>query len=92
VVHDVDASLGDAVITVPALLASVQPVLLSCQDVSTALATLIPENQLWRWKEMWSNSFRTAVFAASLIEYLSNRSLISLPRVAEILGSEHVHI
>jgi len=86
VVHDVDASLGDAVITVPALLASVQPVLLSCQDVSTALATLIPENQLWRWKEMWSNSFRTAVFAASLIEYLSNRSLISLPRVAEILG------
>jgi hypothetical protein len=41
---------------------------------------------------MWSNSLRTAVFAASLIEYLSNRSLISLPRVAEILGSEHVHI
>ena len=78
--------------SVPTLLASVRPVLFSCQDVSSALAALIPENQFWRWKEMWSNSLRTAVFAASLIEYLSNRSLISLPRVAEILGSEHVYI
>lgn len=41
---------------------------------------------------MWSNSLRTAVFAASLIEYLSNRSLISLSRVAEILGSEQIYM
>lgn len=72
--------------SIPALLDSVRPVLWTCQNVSSALAALIPESQFWRWKEMWSNSLRTAVFAASLIEYLSNRSLISLPRVAEILG------
>jgi hypothetical protein len=86
------ADLSSVIFAVPALLDSVRPVLLSCQDVSRALATLIPENQFWRWKEMWSNSLRTAVFAASLIEYLSNRSLISLSRAAEILGSEQIHI
>jgi hypothetical protein len=54
------------------------------------LTSLVPENQFWRWKDMWSNSLRTAVFASSLIEYLSTGALISLPRVAEILGSELV--
>lgn len=37
---------------------------------------------------MWSNSIRTAVFAAILIEYLSSRTLLSIAQSAEILGSE----
>ncbi|KAG5645473.1 hypothetical protein DXG03_006018 [Asterophora parasitica] len=72
--------------TVPALLDTVRPVLASCQETTSALAGLIPENQFWRWKDMWSNSLRTSVFAASLIEYLSTRTLITLPQVSEILG------
>ncbi|KAG6816806.1 hypothetical protein H0H87_002775 [Tephrocybe sp. NHM501043] len=72
----------------PSLLDAVRPVLLSCRDTTRALVGLIPENQFWRWKDMWSNSLRTAVFAASLIEYLSTRNLISLEQVSEILGIE----
>ncbi|KDR82677.1 hypothetical protein GALMADRAFT_238164 [Galerina marginata CBS 339.88] len=69
-----------------ALLDSVRPLLLSCQDVTSVLAGLIPENQFWRWKDMWSNSIRTAVFSAALVEYLSNRTLLSLAQAAGILG------
>jgi hypothetical protein len=73
---------------VPALIESVKPVLLSCREETVALVEIIPENQFWRWKDMWSNSLRTAVFAAVLIEYLSSRKLLSLAQTAEILGSE----
>ncbi|KIK03351.1 hypothetical protein K443DRAFT_676835 [Laccaria amethystina LaAM-08-1] len=71
---------------VPSLLDSVKPVLTSCQEITAAIASIVPPNQLWRWKELWSNSLRTAVFAAALIEYLSNRRLITLPKVAQTLG------
>ncbi|PPQ89650.1 hypothetical protein CVT25_013837 [Psilocybe cyanescens] len=70
----------------PILIDSVRPILLSCRDVTTTLARIIPENQFWRWKDMWSNSIRTAVFAAILIEYLSSRTLLSIAQSAEILG------
>ena len=72
---------------VPALLESVRPTLSSCQSVTAAIAELVPENQYWRWKDMWSNSMRTAVFAAALMEYLSNRRLLSLAQASETLGS-----
>ncbi|KAF8176993.1 Translin [Pholiota molesta] len=72
----------------PALIESVKPVLLSCREETVALVEIIPENQFWRWKDMWSNSLRTAVFAAVLIEYLSSRKLLSLAQTAEILGIE----
>ncbi|KAF7365222.1 hypothetical protein MVEN_00393800 [Mycena venus] len=70
----------------PELLDSVDPVLLSCQDITTSIADVIPPDQFWRWKDMWSNSMRTAVYAAGLSEYLRNGSLLSLPRASEILG------
>ncbi|KAF8798796.1 Translin [Phlegmacium glaucopus] len=70
----------------PALLSSIQPVLLSCQENTFALSLIIPENQFWRWKDMWSNSIRTAVFAAALIEYLTSRTLLTLHRAAETIG------
>ncbi|KAF7314268.1 Saga complex component [Mycena kentingensis (nom. inval.)] len=68
------------------LLASVEPVLLSCQEITAAIAEAIPKDQFWRWKEMWSNDIRTLVFAAALIEYLKNGTLLSLPKAAETLG------
>lgn len=37
---------------------------------------------------MWTNSLRTAVFAATLAEYLQGGALLSLQQVAETLGSK----
>ncbi|KAG6876518.1 hypothetical protein C0992_012602 [Termitomyces sp. T32_za158] len=73
---------------IPALLNDVRQVLSSCHSTTRALADLVPHNQFWRWKDMWTNSLRNAVFAASLVEYLSSRTLIPLPKVAETLGIE----
>ncbi|KAH9480530.1 Translin [Psilocybe cubensis] len=70
----------------PALLESVRPILFSCRDVTSKLSEIIPENQFWRWKDMWSNSLRTAVYAAVLIEYLSKRTLLTIAQTAEMLG------
>jgi hypothetical protein len=72
---------------VPELLDSVDPVLLSCREITQGIASTIPPDQFWRWKDMWSNSMRGAIFAAALIEYLRHGSLLSLPRASEILGS-----
>lgn len=77
---------------VPSLLDSVKPVLTSCQEITAALASIVPPNQLWRWKDLWSNSLRMAVFAAALIEYLSNRKLITLPKVAQTLGCQFTSV
>jgi len=71
---------------VPALLESVHPVLKSCQEVNADLAALIPANQFWRWKDQWASSLRTAIFAASLVEYLMSGKLISLSDTSNILG------
>ncbi|KAH0831952.1 Translin [Lanmaoa asiatica] len=72
----------------PPLLDSVRPILRSCRDTTAAIASLVPPNQLWRWKDMWSNSLRTAIYSAALVEYLSKGSLITLSQASEVLGSE----
>ncbi|KAI0031390.1 translin, partial [Vararia minispora EC-137] len=71
---------------IPALVDSVRPVLASCKSTSEGIATLIPPNQFWRWKEMWTNSLRSAVFSAVFSEFLMNGALLSLDAVAEQLG------
>ncbi|KAK0487478.1 Translin [Armillaria novae-zelandiae] len=71
---------------VPGLVDSVYPVLRSTHVPHAALADLIPPNQFWRWKDMWTNSLRTSVFVAAFLEYLSKGSLISLASTSEALG------
>ncbi|OBZ71654.1 Translin [Grifola frondosa] len=71
---------------ISSLLVSVRPVLESCRETIAALAELVPPNQFWRWKEMWSISLRNAVFSATLVEYLESGTLLSLPQVSDILG------
>jgi hypothetical protein len=61
-----------------------------CEVVAGALATVIPENQFWRWKDMWTNSLRNAVFTAVMVEYLSTRKLLSLADAASSIGSEYI--
>ncbi|KAK2465189.1 hypothetical protein APHAL10511_002543 [Amanita phalloides] len=72
--------------SISTLIAPITPVLASCCDVMAALADLVPPNEFWRWKDMWSNSLRSAVFSAALVEYLTSGELITIDRVAEILG------
>ncbi|PCH40129.1 Translin [Wolfiporia cocos MD-104 SS10] len=70
----------------PSLIDSVTPYLESCRETTAALAELIPPNQFWRWKDMWSFSLRNAVFSATLVEFLRNGSLLSLSQASEVLG------
>lgn len=74
--------------TVVPLLDTVRPIIESCQKNSSALAKIIPPNQFWRWKDMWSISLRNAIYSAALVEYMTTRSLISLEQVSATLGSE----
>jgi len=70
------------------LLDNVRPIIRSCEKISSALANIIPPNQFWRWKDMWSNSLRNAIYSAALVEYMTTRNLISLEQVSAALGSE----
>ncbi|KAF8158283.1 Translin [Crassisporium funariophilum] len=85
-IHTTPSDANRLEIAVPALLDSARTVLLSCRETTHALSVTVPENQFWRWKDMWSNPIRTAVFAATLIEYLSGRTLLSLPQAANMIG------
>lgn len=76
---------------VPPLLDAVRPILRSCGETAAAFAAIIPPNQFWRWKDMWSNSLRTAVYSAALVEFLTTGTLISLAQTSQTLGSEPSH-
>ncbi|EIM85788.1 translin [Stereum hirsutum FP-91666 SS1] len=71
---------------IPPLLDTVRPVLHSCRETSAALADLVPADQFWRWKDMWSMSLRQSVFSAILIEYLTNGTLLSMAVTSDQLG------
>ncbi len=36
---------------------------------------------------MWSISLRNAVFSTTMVEYLKNGTLLTLPEVGDVLGS-----
>ncbi|KAJ4491375.1 translin [Lentinula edodes] len=74
--------------SISSLIQTARPVLYSCSETIAELASLIPPNQFWRWKDMWCNSLRTAVFAAALSEYLTNGTLISLESTSNTLGMQ----
>lgn len=38
---------------------------------------------------MWSISLRNAIFSATLIEYLTSHTLMSMSQVGDALGSKH---
>ncbi|EPQ54488.1 Translin [Gloeophyllum trabeum ATCC 11539] len=71
---------------IPPLVDSVRPGLQDLQTTTTAIYELIPPDQFWRWKEMWSNSMRNAVFCATLMEYLTSGTLMSLASASAALG------
>ncbi|CAK5284191.1 unnamed protein product [Mycena citricolor] len=71
---------------VPELLDAVDSVLLSCREITAAIAEAVPADQFWRWKDSWSNSLRSSIYAATLANFLRNRSLLSLSDVSTLLG------
>ncbi|KAI0039678.1 translin [Auriscalpium vulgare] len=71
---------------VPVLLDSLRPMLLGCQNTTAALAGIIPPEQFWRWKDMWNNSLRAAIFSAVFVEFLATGHLLSLAATSEQLG------
>ena len=89
------AQFGENVVIVTSNLSPVQSLILEsvtqalhgCQDTSAAIAALIPPNQFWKWKDMWSISLRNAVYATTMVGYLKNGKLLTLVEVSETLGS-----
>ena len=58
-------------------------------DAVAVIAELVPENEFWRYKGMWTDSIRTVVFGAALVEYLETGTLITLKGIADLIGSKH---
>jgi hypothetical protein len=74
-------------IVVPALLETVRPVFQSCHKITVALAETVPQDEVWRWKDLWTDPIRAAVFSVVFERFLTNGTLVPLPTVAEQLGS-----
>ncbi|KIJ54641.1 hypothetical protein M422DRAFT_774905 [Sphaerobolus stellatus SS14] len=72
--------------SIPSIVDSVRPQLGGCQECIATLASLVPNHQFWRWKNIWQKQLQAAVYAAALTQYLSDGSLLSLQKTNEILG------
>ena len=69
------------------MLDAVSSGLLSCRETCAALANLVPPDQFWKWKDMWSISLRNAVFAATMVGFLQTGKLLTIAEVASVLDS-----
>ena len=72
---------------VPALVEAIQPVFHSCHKIAATLAETVPQDEVWKWKELWAAPLRAAVFSVVLAYFLTDGTLASLATVAEQLGS-----
>jgi hypothetical protein len=75
---------------VPALLETIQPIFRNCHEITTTLAEIIPRDEVWKWKELWTAPLRTAVFSVVFACFLKDGTLASLATVAERLGSTSI--
>lgn len=75
---------------VPALLETIRPVFRSCHGITVTLAGIIPQDEVWKWKELWTAPLRAAVFSVVMACFLTDGTLAPLAAVAEQLGSTSV--
>ncbi|KAH7337149.1 translin [Rhizoctonia solani] len=68
------------------LIESSSSVVKSCQEEFTRIADVVPPNQFWRWKDMWTRSVQNIIFVAVLNEYLSTERLLTLLECEQLLG------
>ncbi|KAG8772165.1 hypothetical protein FRC12_003222 [Ceratobasidium sp. 428] len=57
----------------------------TCEEELSKIASLIPPNQFWRWKDMWTRHLTSILFVAALNEYLTTERLITLPECETLL-------
>ncbi|KAG8785292.1 hypothetical protein FRC12_017769 [Ceratobasidium sp. 428] len=60
-------------------------VVTSCSEELSKLASLVPPNQFWRWKDMWTRHLTSILFVTALNEYLTTERLITLPECETLL-------
>jgi hypothetical protein len=72
---------------VPALLETILPVFHSCHEITATLAEMVPPDEVWKWKELWTAPLRAAVFSVIFARFLTDGTLAPLATVAEQLGS-----
>jgi hypothetical protein len=73
-----------------ALLETILPVIHSCHGITATLAGMIPKDEVWKWKELWTAPLRAAVFSVVMACFLIDGILEPLGSVAEHLGSTSV--
>jgi len=73
---------------VPALLETIRPVFHSCHESTAALAEMVPPDEVWKWKELWTAPLRSAVYSVIFSRFLTDGTLAPLATVAEQLGIE----
>jgi small-conductance mechanosensitive channel len=81
---------GLQVCLVPVLVESVRGVIVACKSTSEAISRLVPPNQFWRLKDMWTNSLRSVAYSAVFSEFLMTGTLLPLDGVADQLGSPYL--
>ena len=74
-------------LVVLALLEALRPVFHSCHTITATLAETIPQDEVWKWRELWIVPLRAAVFSVVLAYFLTDGTLASLSTIAEQLGS-----
>lgn len=76
---------------VPALLETIRPIFRSCHGITATLVRMIPQDEVWKWKELWTATLRAAVFSVVMACFLADGTLAPLGAVAEQLGSTSVY-
>jgi hypothetical protein len=74
-------------VLVPALVEAIRPEFLGCHEIAATLAETVPQDEVWKWKELWTAPLRAAVFSVVLAYFLTDGTLASVATVSEQLGS-----
>jgi hypothetical protein len=75
---------------VTALLDPILTVIHSCHGITATLAGMIPKDEVWKWKDLWTAPLRAAVFSVVMACFLIDGILEPLGAVAGHLGSTPV--
>ncbi|KAG8689257.1 hypothetical protein FRC08_011028 [Ceratobasidium sp. 394] len=60
-------------------------VLAGCHEDLAKIVSVVPANQFWKWKDMWTRSLNSILFVAALNEYLTTERLLTLPECEQLL-------
>ncbi|KZT34367.1 Translin [Sistotremastrum suecicum HHB10207 ss-3] len=67
------------------VLSSLRSDLRNCRVTVRNIADVVPSDQFWRWKDLWTRPMQSLVFVATLSRYLENRTLMTLTELNQEL-------